>query len=98
MSKRCVPPLTYALLTPTQTIFTFHFALVTFFGRMFSGLNNRLKLWSLIKLRLLASTVMYFFLSLWYTCLNAAFQEPLYDHVGRAGFVVFWMLNLVTLL
>lgn len=80
------------------TIFTFHFALMAYFGRTFSGLFVKLKFRSLIAMRLAFCAVMYFFLALWYTLINRAFQEPLYDHVGRAGFVNLWALAFVTLL
>lgn len=80
------------------TIFTFHFALLSYFGRMFSGLFVKLKFRSLVLMRLTFCTIMYFFLGLWYTCINRAFQEPLSKHVGDAGFVVLWALSFVTLL
>lgn len=79
------------------TIFTFHYALISFFGRTFSGLQNKLKFWNLVGMRLTSCAVMYFFLALWYACLNRAFQEPLQSSVGKAGFVVLWMLTWITL-
>ncbi|KAJ7613506.1 hypothetical protein FB45DRAFT_981788 [Roridomyces roridus] len=62
-------------------------------ARQISGLENKLRLSSLIKLRLTTAFIGYLWISLCYTLLSRAFQLPFDRQFGRAGFVVFWMLN-----
>ncbi|TFK39062.1 hypothetical protein BDQ12DRAFT_604534 [Crucibulum laeve] len=62
-------------------------------AREASGLNRLLTFRSLIALRFLSPLVGYFFLSLFYSLLNVAFHLDLGATFGRAGFMVFWMLN-----
>ncbi|KAK4701153.1 hypothetical protein P7C70_g5087, partial [Phenoliferia sp. Uapishka_3] len=55
-----------------------------------------------IALRLIPSSMIYFILSLWYSLVNVAFNVPMNGngHSGlnsQAGFMVFWMLNFITL-
>jgi len=80
---------------------------------MKSGLHNKLKLSSMILLRVLLPIAAYFFLvsplyflhvptwsssqSLWFTCVEAIWQVPMQNYLGRAGFPALWALNWVTI-
>lgn len=77
------------------TIFVFHTTLYGNIARMMTGLNNKLKLRNLILLRLAMCYFLYFWISLAFTTVMRAFQLPMYDHVGKAGFVVLWAFNFV---
>ncbi|KAJ7076436.1 hypothetical protein C8R44DRAFT_655383, partial [Mycena epipterygia] len=81
-------------------ILSFFMVLVSTGARQASGLEQRLTLGSLIRLRLVTAFVGYLFVTLFYTLLSRAFQLP-FDRryvVGRAGFVIFWMLTWVGML
>ncbi|KAJ7761796.1 hypothetical protein B0H16DRAFT_1530565 [Mycena metata] len=67
-------------------------------ARMSSGLEHRLSFGSLVRLRLGTLFVTFFFITLIYTLLNRAFQLPFDRQFGRAGFLVFWMLNYLNML
>lgn len=77
-------------------IFAFHLTLLSAVARLQSGLNKRLTTGSLLKVRLAVPAFCYFWFSLWYALIVRAYQVPLDTSVGRAGFVVFWMLNYVS--
>ncbi|GAA5970621.1 hypothetical protein JCM11641_007372 [Rhodosporidiobolus odoratus] len=88
-------------------IFAFHVTLFLFFSRMpfqtaikKKGVN--LTWFNLCLLRLLPVWGAYLFISLWYTLINKAFLLPTdgngYAYFGpQRGFMIFWMLNLLTL-
>ncbi|KAF8153412.1 hypothetical protein B0H34DRAFT_800617 [Crassisporium funariophilum] len=67
-------------------------------ARQASGIDEILRYRSIVALRLISSFVAYFFLSLFYSLLNIAFQLNLTATFGHAGFLVFWMLNWVGML
>ncbi|KAJ7739611.1 hypothetical protein B0H16DRAFT_1891055 [Mycena metata] len=67
-------------------------------ARQAAGLETRLTLGSLIRVRMSTSFLAYFVISLFYTLLSRAFQLPFSRHFGGAGFVIFWMLNWVGML
>ncbi|OCF78731.1 hypothetical protein I204_00675 [Kwoniella mangroviensis CBS 8886] len=79
-------------------IFAFYLCLFGGIARMKSGLNSRLKMSSMLGLRLGWPLLAYFFISLWQTLIVRAWQIPLSDHLGRAGFVTLWALNYVTII
>ncbi|WVW80760.1 hypothetical protein I302_102746 [Kwoniella bestiolae CBS 10118] len=79
-------------------IFAFYLCLFGGMARMKSGLNSRLKMSSMFAIRFGWPLLAYFFLSLWQTLIVRAWQVPLTDHLGRAGFVTLWALNYVTIL
>ncbi|KAG1737631.1 hypothetical protein EDB19DRAFT_1928366 [Suillus lakei] len=62
-------------------------------ARVESGLDKRLKLRSLILLRLLWPVTLYFFISLMYSLLSLAFGVPFGRKFGHAGFVIYWMMS-----
>ncbi|KAJ6537651.1 hypothetical protein B0H19DRAFT_961885 [Mycena capillaripes] len=74
-------------------ILSFFIVMVSTGARDASGLEKRLTLGSLIRVRIATSFVAYFFISLFYTLLSRAFQLPFDRQFGSAGIVVFWMLN-----
>jgi hypothetical protein len=53
---------------------------------------------SLLKIRIAVPAFCYIWFSLFYALVCRAFQDPFYNSVGAAGFVVFWALNYVTFL
>ncbi|KAJ6607870.1 hypothetical protein B0H10DRAFT_2070093 [Mycena sp. CBHHK59/15] len=67
-------------------------------GRQASNLEQGLTLGSLIRVRLATSIIAYFFIALFYTLLSRAFQLPFDRRFGKAGFVIFWMLNWIGML
>ncbi|KAJ7133680.1 hypothetical protein C8R43DRAFT_1205917, partial [Mycena crocata] len=79
-------------------ILSFFMVLVSAGARQASGLEQRLTLGSLIRLRLGTSFVAYLFVALFYTLLSRAFQLPFDRRYGRSGFVLFWMLNWIGML
>jgi len=58
-----------------------------------SGFGRRLKLRSLILMRLLWPFFLYFFISLMYCLLSLAFGVPFGRYYGSAGFVIYWMMS-----
>ncbi|KAJ7198449.1 hypothetical protein GGX14DRAFT_181124 [Mycena pura] len=76
-------------------ILAFFVLLVSNAARVASGLEQRLTLGSLIWVRLLTAIGAYFFVALFYALLSCAFRLPLGRRFGKAGFVIFWMLNWV---
>ncbi|KAK8850591.1 hypothetical protein IAR55_004510 [Kwoniella newhampshirensis] len=79
-------------------IFAFYIAQYGHISRMKSGLGPKLRFSSMIKLRLGWPLIAYFFMSLWETLIIRAWQVPLGDHLGRAGFVTLWALNYLTII
>ncbi|WWC92395.1 uncharacterized protein L201_007352 [Kwoniella dendrophila CBS 6074] len=79
-------------------IFAFYLCLFGGMARMKSGLNTRLKMSSMFAIRLGWPLLAYFFISLWETLIIRAWQIPLTNHLGRAGFVTLWALNYVTII
>ncbi|KAJ6560477.1 hypothetical protein B0H10DRAFT_2115024 [Mycena sp. CBHHK59/15] len=79
-------------------ILSFFIVTVSAGARLVSGLEGRLTLAALIRVRLLTSFVSYFFIALFYTMLSRAFQLPFERRFGGGGFVIFWMLNWVGML
>ncbi|KAJ6480684.1 hypothetical protein C8R47DRAFT_596020 [Mycena vitilis] len=74
-------------------ILSFFIVIISNAAREASGLANRLTLGSLVRVRIGTSVIAYFFIALFYTLLSRAFQLPFDRQFGRAGFVIFWMLN-----
>ncbi len=66
-------------------------------ARFLSGLEGKLSTPSLIRVRLYSVIGLYFFISLFYTSLSAAFQVDFGRKYGNAGFVILWMLNFVAM-
>ncbi|KAK9446731.1 uncharacterized protein V1518DRAFT_423386 [Limtongia smithiae] len=66
-----------------------------FFQPVHMALAPHLKLPQYIIYRLVASFVMYFVLSLFYSLISLAFQVDFTVTFGRAGFVVYWMINFI---
>lgn len=66
-------------------------------ARFLSGLERKLSTPSLIKLRLTSILTMYFFISLFYSTLSAAFQVDFGRKYGNAGFLIFWALNFLAM-
>ncbi|KAG2148512.1 hypothetical protein BD769DRAFT_572233 [Suillus cothurnatus] len=62
-------------------------------ARVESGFEKRLRLRSLILLRLLWPVTLYFFISLMYSLLSLAFGVPFNRNFGNAGFVIYWMMS-----
>ncbi|KAH7888592.1 hypothetical protein F5I97DRAFT_722046 [Phlebopus sp. FC_14] len=60
-----------------------------------SGFGRRLKLRSLILIRLLWPTILYLLVSLMYSLLSLAFGVPFGRKYGQAGFVIYWMMSWV---
>ncbi|KAJ7453213.1 hypothetical protein FB451DRAFT_673327 [Mycena latifolia] len=79
-------------------ILSFFIVMVSAGARQASGLEQRLALGSLVRVRLATSVAAYFFIALFYTLLSRAFQLPFDRRFGSAGFVIFWMLNWIGML
>ncbi|KAG1734751.1 uncharacterized protein EDB91DRAFT_586266 [Suillus paluster] len=62
-------------------------------ARVETGFARRLKLRSLIIVRLLWPTTLYFFISLMYSLLSLAFGVPFGRKFGHAGYVIYWMMS-----
>ncbi|KAG2345658.1 hypothetical protein BDR05DRAFT_930307 [Suillus weaverae] len=62
-------------------------------ARVESGLEKRLRLRSLILLRLLWPVTLYSLVSLMYALLSLAFGVPFGRKFGGAGFVIYWMMS-----
>ncbi|KAF8624674.1 hypothetical protein AX17_007005 [Amanita inopinata Kibby_2008] len=77
------------------TIAAFFMVVASAGAREVSGIETRLRLRSLLIVRLVSSLTSYFFVSLCYSLLNLAFQLNLNHKFGRRGFMIFWMLNWV---
>ncbi|OCB86856.1 hypothetical protein A7U60_g6029 [Sanghuangporus baumii] len=58
-----------------------------------TGLNQHLRLISLLHLRVIVPFVLYFFISLFFALLSLAFQAPFDRFYGNRGFVIYWMMN-----
>ncbi|KAJ7138271.1 hypothetical protein C8R44DRAFT_976059 [Mycena epipterygia] len=74
-------------------ILSFFVVMIAASAREASGLEQRLSLASLLRMRLATCVIAYFFIALIYTLLSRAFQLPFDRAFGHAGLVVFWMLN-----
>ncbi|KAJ7087665.1 hypothetical protein B0H15DRAFT_781298 [Mycena belliarum] len=79
-------------------ILSFFIVNISASARAASGLEANLTFGSLVRVRLASSFVAYFFIALFYTLLSRAFQLPFDRHFGRAGLVIFWMLNYIGML
>ncbi|KAF8652205.1 hypothetical protein AX16_004508 [Volvariella volvacea WC 439] len=79
-------------------ILSFFLVMISNAAREVSGLQFTLSTRGLIILRLATPFIGYFFLSLFYSLLNLAFQLPLDRWFGRGGFMIFWMLNWIAML
>ncbi|KAJ7901270.1 hypothetical protein B0H13DRAFT_2028515 [Mycena leptocephala] len=79
-------------------ILSFFIVMVSSGARDAARLDTRLALRSLVVVRLVTSTIAYFFLALFYTLLSRAFQLPFDCRFGSAGLVIFWMLNWIGML
>ncbi|KAF8189646.1 hypothetical protein BJ912DRAFT_925825 [Pholiota molesta] len=79
-------------------ILSFFIVMVAHGAREASGINDILKLRSLVIVRLVSSLFGYFFLSFFYSLLNLAFKLNLTRRYGSGGFMIFWMLNWVGML
>lgn len=74
-------------------ILSFFVVMIGLSAREVSGLDRHLTLFSLVKLRLLSTFTLYFFISLFYSLLSRAFQVDFSHRFGHSGFLIFWMLN-----
>ncbi|KAJ7350884.1 hypothetical protein DFH08DRAFT_862558 [Mycena albidolilacea] len=79
-------------------ILSFFMVLLSNGARLASGLEQRLTLGSLIRVRLVTCFVGYFFVALFYTLLSVAFQLSFNIRFGKAGIIIFWMLNWIGML
>ncbi|KAG0706105.1 hypothetical protein DFH29DRAFT_903615 [Suillus ampliporus] len=62
-------------------------------ARVETGFARRLRLRSLILVRLLWPITLYFFISLMYSLLSLAFGVPFGRKFGHAGYVIYWMMS-----
>ncbi|KAF5345081.1 hypothetical protein D9756_011161 [Leucocoprinus leucothites] len=74
-------------------ILSFYIVMIGDGARNASGMTRLLSYGGMVRLRLISSVVAYFFLSLFYSLVNVAFQIDFTRKFGHAGFVVFWMVN-----
>lgn len=81
-----------------QLIMGFFIVMMGYGAREASGYDKTLSTRSLITLRLVSSFLSYFSISLFYSLLNLAFQLDVTRKFGRGGFMVFWMVNYVSML
>lgn len=79
-------------------ILSFFVVMIQLSARQLSGFDKYLTTRSLINLRLVSTFLAYFVLSVFYSLLTLAFQADFDRWYGRAGFVIFWMLNYVGML
>ncbi|KAL7423027.1 hypothetical protein Q5752_002326 [Cryptotrichosporon argae] len=78
-------------------IFAFYVALFAGQARMKTSLGAKLAFPSMLWFRLAWPVFCYFWMSLAFTTIERAWQIPMYNHLGAAGFVVLWALNFVTI-
>ncbi|KZP19961.1 hypothetical protein FIBSPDRAFT_742993 [Athelia psychrophila] len=64
-----------------------------FNARLISGIQHRLKLRSILILRIVAPICTYFFVSLMYSVLSLAYLVPFDRTFGKAGFFIYWMMS-----
>ncbi|GAA5967376.1 hypothetical protein JCM3765_000506 [Sporobolomyces pararoseus] len=76
-------------------IFTYFFSI--YFSQARAALEPKLKLKSLIALRLISPPAFYVFLSLWVSLVSIAFQVPFNLFWGKGGFPLFWLSNWATM-
>ncbi|GAA5927678.1 SNG1 family protein [Sporobolomyces koalae] len=76
-------------------IFTYFFSV--YFSQARAGLEPKLRLKSLVALRLIVPPLFYVFLSLWISLVSVAFQIPFNLFWGRGGFPLFWLGNWATM-
>jgi len=62
-----------------------------------SGYSRRLKLSSVIAIRLLGPIAIYFSVTLLYCAMSEAFQVPFTRRFGKWGFVIYWMQSWATM-
>ncbi|KJA19918.1 hypothetical protein HYPSUDRAFT_142938 [Hypholoma sublateritium FD-334 SS-4] len=62
-------------------------------ARAVSGLDKKLTTASLIRVRLISPVICYIPLTLAYSLLTLAFGLPFDRYLGKAGFMIFWMLS-----
>ncbi|KAF7981868.1 hypothetical protein HWV62_31427 [Athelia sp. TMB] len=62
-------------------------------ARAAAGLQHRLALRPLLVLRVVAPLLTYFWVSLMYALVSLAFRVPFGRTLGRAGFVIYWMMS-----
>ncbi|KAJ3555553.1 hypothetical protein NP233_g12180 [Leucocoprinus birnbaumii] len=74
-------------------ILSFYIVMIGDGARTASGMTKLLSYGGMVRLRLVSSVIAYFFLSLFYSLVNVAFQVDFTRKFGHAGFVVFWMVN-----
>ncbi|KAJ8514419.1 hypothetical protein ONZ45_g8039 [Pleurotus djamor] len=75
------------------TILSFFIVMTGSAAREISGLNQLLTYSSLIRLRMISTVIIYFFLSLFYSLLSVVFRMPYTAKFGQSGFLVLWMVN-----
>ncbi|KIY73267.1 hypothetical protein CYLTODRAFT_342742 [Cylindrobasidium torrendii FP15055 ss-10] len=75
------------------TILAFFIVMIGVSARTLSNIEKRISTPRLLVLRLGSIFLAYFFLSLFLSLLSLAFQVNFNRTFGRAGFLVFWMLN-----
>jgi len=76
-------------------IFTYFFSI--YFSQARAALEPKLKLKSLLALRLISPPTFYIFLSLWVSLVSLAFQIPFNLFWGKGGFPLFWLSNWATM-
>ncbi|KAF8965752.1 hypothetical protein BDZ97DRAFT_1810828 [Flammula alnicola] len=81
-----------------QLILSFFVVMIAYSARDFSGLDKTMPLPKLIVLRFVSAFGAYFVISLFYSLLSLAFQLDTTRKFGHSGFLVFWMLNYVSML
>ncbi|KAF9523174.1 hypothetical protein CPB83DRAFT_898993 [Crepidotus variabilis] len=79
-------------------ILSFYIVMIAHGAREASGVNRILTTKSLISLRMTSSALGYLLLSFFYSLLNLAFKLNVSHKYGRAGFLVFWMLQYIGML
>ncbi|KIM91852.1 hypothetical protein PILCRDRAFT_761064 [Piloderma croceum F 1598] len=62
-------------------------------ARLQSGIQRRLRMKSLLILRIVAPIITYFWISLMYSALSQAFNVPFNRKFGHSGFLVYWMMS-----
>ncbi|KZP19996.1 hypothetical protein FIBSPDRAFT_827555 [Athelia psychrophila] len=93
-------PFDIAVATAVDFVGLIYLLILSFFisgqhfnARLISGIQHRLKLRSILILRIVAPICTYFFISLMYSVLSLAYLVPFDRTFGKAGFVIYWMMN-----
>ncbi|KAI9838447.1 MAG: hypothetical protein M1838_004598 [Thelocarpon superellum] len=78
-------------------LLTFAFSIFQTLRTVGLVIGSKMNLRSALVFRTVNALLAYFVISLWYTLINLAFGVPMGRYFGHGGFVIYWMLNWMTM-